>query len=431
MNKLNNSIEKNIDKIIYIFMFIQPILDIIAGISINYFNINTTISSIIRLSFMLFCIYYLFFLNKTENKKNNIKITIIILIYITIFAITTIIYKDLNIIPYELKNTINTFYFPITLLAMIDIFKQYKIKFNINNLFIIYTTYILFIIIPNILGIGFNSYSHSKIGNIGWFLSANSIGNIISILLPIICIYIIKSKKIAMLKIISIISTLYAITTMGTKVPILSLLICITGTFIYYFIKWIKNKKYTNIIISSNLSIIIIMLSIIFIPKTSFYKNIETHKNYLGLNNYFQVFTKYELMDHFIFSQRLTFLKNTSENYQKANLIEKNFGIGYIENYKKTNENKKAIEIDYFEILYRHGIVGFIIYFSSIIPTIIKSLKTIKKKNIENTELKISIMLILLLSFFAGHVLTTPNVNIFISLLFAIILKGGFNEKTN
>lgn len=429
MNKINNIIEKNIEKIILIYLFFQPILDVLTGISMNYFNINTTISSILRLIFLIFAIYYLIFLNKTQNKKRNIIFITIIGIYILVFTLTTITYKDLNALTYELKNTINTFYFPITLITLIDIFKQYNINFKLKNILYIYVTYILLIIIPNITNTSFLSYSHSKLGNVGWFISANAVGNILSILTPFIIIYLIKIKTNKLIKGLIIISILYVLASMGTKVPILSLGICIIGTFIYYFIKWTKEKKYKNITIISISTIILVIICTIIIPKTSFYKNLEIHKKYLGLNSYFEVFTKYELIDHFIFSQRLTFLNNTNKNFQNASVLEKLFGIGYIENYQTDKVSTKTIEIDYCEIFYRHGIIGFIIYFSIIISILLKAIKRIKENNLINTEYKISIILILLLALFAGHILVTPAVSIFVALIITIILKGGFYEK--
>ena len=181
------------------------------------------------------------------------------------------------------------------------------------------------------------------------------------------------------------------------------------------------------ITISSN----IIIISCLIIPKTSFYKNLEIHINYLGLNNYFEVFTKYELIDHFIFSQRLTFLENTNNSFKKANIIEKSFGIGYIENYNTEYERNKTIEIDYFEIFYRHGIIGFSLYLTIIILIIKKEKINTKENSIINTEYRISILLILLLALFSGHIIITPAVSIFVSLVILIIIKGGLNEKIN
>ena len=355
---------------------------------------------------------------KNKEKKNIIYLTIIA-IYTIIFSLITIIYKDINALSYELKNTINTFYLPIILLAIIDMFKQYNIELKLKNIIYLYMTYIMLILIPNLTHTGFQSYAIAKVGSSGWFTSANSVGNILSILLPFIIIFIIKNKKALVL----LLPIIYVFLSMGTKVPILSLIICVLTTLLYYIVKWIKEKQNKKLLTTTLVTIIISITSIIIIPKTTFYKNIQIHKEYLGFKNYTEILTNYELLDHFVFSQRLTFLTNTNTNYMKSNILQKTFGIGYIENYGTDKISTKTIEIDYFEIFYRNGIIGFVIFFSILIPKIIKILKQ-KEKSVQNIELKTSVLLILLLALFSGHILVTPSVSIFVALII-----GGKYEK--
>ena len=424
MKKLNLIIEKNIKKILSIFFILQPILDVIAALSLNYLKTEITLSSITRLIFLFFCIYYIFLINK---EKENKKYMILLFAYFLCYTITVILKKDTSVLLYELKNTINTFYFPIILISLTNMFKKYNIKINIKNYAYIYLIYALFIIIPNITHTGFSSYAYSKTGNSGWFLSANAVGNILSIILPLIIYFIATTKKQYILKITLLISTLYIFLSIGTKTPLISLIICIMTTFIYYLYTWIKNKNYKNIIISTTISIISIISIITIIPNTSFYKNIEIHKEYLGITNYFEILKNYELIDHFIFSQRLSFLNNTSTNYKHADTLQKLFGIGYIENYGTDKVSTKMIEIDYFDILYRQGIIGSII-FTYIILSFYK--KTNLKNSLLKLELKTSILLILLLALFTGHILNSPSASIFVTTII-ICYQGGIHEKNN
>lgn len=428
MKKINNFLEKNIEKILIIFLYLQPFLDIITAISIKKFDINLTIGSIVRLLFLVFCFIYLIFINK-EHKKKNIFFLIIIGSYFIIYTGINFYYKDLTSTIYEVKNLLNTFYLPVVLIAFIEIFKQYKIEFNLKHLVIIFSIYIFSIIIADITNTSFLSYSHSKLGSIGWFLSANAIGNILSFLLPIVIYYLIY-KKNKLFGSLLILSTLYVFATMGTKVPILSLGIILTTNFLYYFIKNVKEKKYKNISLLVSLFLIIIVSTILILPKTSFYKNIKIHMNYYKINSILEIFTDYDNINNLIFSERLTFLKNTNNAYKNASLPAKMFGIGYIENFNTTKESTKTIEIDYFEVFYRHGIVGFIIYFSVFIKFLyIVIKKALAKFNLINIEYLTSIILILLLSLFSGHILVTPAVSIFIAILFCIIIYGFNNDK--
>ena len=97
--------------------------------------------------------------------------------------------------------------------------------------------------------------------------------------------------------------------------------------------------------------------------------------------------------------------------------------MGYIENYHKDNESDKTIEMDYFEVFYRHGIIGCIIFYIVVIPFIYIFFKTKHEKSLLNVEFRLSLTLILLLSLFSGHVLVTPSISIFVALLINIYIN--------
>lgn len=417
-------VEKNIKKILSLYFILQPILDVIAAFMLNTLRIDFTLSSVIRFVFLLFCIYYLIFLS---NKKKNIIYIFLIFIYLLGFSFTVILNKDFSVLFFELKNIFNVFYFPIVFLAIFNMFRQYKLNVSIKNIVFIYLVYVLLIIVPNLTHSSFMSYSQSKVGNAGWFLSANSVGNIFSIFFPFILFYVLSVKEKYFLKLFLIISSLLVFSSIGTKTPLLSLIICVLLTFIYYFVTWIKNKKFKNLVIASTISILCIIMSFIFIPKTSFYMNIQIHKNYLNIDNYSDVLKNYRLVDHFIFSQRLSFLSKTSSYYNSVDVFEKTFGIGYIENYGTDFVSTKIIEMDYFDILFRNGFVGFCLFFS-VIPLIMCDKRQHINNKLLNFEINISILLIILLAFFTGHILVSPSVSIFVALIFVFYYQGGLYE---
>ena len=150
---------------------------------------------------------------------------------------------------------------------------------------------------------------------------------------------------------------------MGTKTPLLIFILTLGLSIVYLFINYMKQKEYKKIFISSLITLIGIIALLGIIPQTNFYKNIKTHLKFLKIKDVTEVIEKEEYIDHFIFSQRLTFLKKEKKIYQKANNYQKLFGIGYLENGKET----KRIEMDYFDIYYSHGIVGFILISTVII----------------------------------------------------------------
>ncbi len=393
MKKLNNTIKTNITTIIGVFLIISPFLDLFTSIGIKY-NINQlTIGIIIRGLFMLLMIYYSIFLK--DNKKQTIIFLSVIFTYIALFLTKTILTN--GNITYETTVIFKTFYFIILSITFINLEKPIDIKYYIAC----FTTYLLLVFIPNILNIGFNSYEIAKVGQVGWFNSANEISTILSILTPILIAYLMtkKNKILSVLYLIIILITFFSI---GTKVPILSLAIICGFYFLYSLYKLIRKKDTKKITFILTGLFIIIISTAILLPKTSFYKNIKIHLEYLEVGNIVKIFTDTELIDHFLLGSRLKLLSQNIKTYKESGTVEILLGIGA--------EHRQS-EMDFFDIFINYGIIGFALIATILIILIIKQ----KPKYTTNT--KLSLLLAITIAFLSGHVLVSPAVSIFIPLL--------------
>ena len=75
--------------------------------------------------------------------------------------------------------------------------------------------------------------------------------------------------------------------------------------------------------------------------------------------------------------------------------------------------------MDYYDIFYSHGILGFIIYFYIVIDILIKVLKNLKNNmSFKKYSKIITLILIFVLTLFSGHVMTAPSVSLYVSLIF-------------
>lgn len=405
---MNKVIKNNLSKIISIFILIQPVLDLITGICLHVFSLNLTIGIIIRMLFLLFIMYATTFIYK---KKLS-------LIYYLIVAFYSIIYL-INIgtnshLFGQVQGLLRVFYFPLLLVSFYDL--KDEIKISTATLFTTLTLYLIFIFIPMTLNLGFKSYEITKSGTLGYYNSANEISGIISILTPIVFM-IFNSKGKSILKVIYILLYLVVILTIGTKTPLLSLLITIGMTFIYIMIKSYKDKKYKRILSSFIIIVIGIISLIILIPKTNFYKNIKVHLDFLKVEDVTDIIDNGNLIDHFIFSQRVTFLTDRKSIYDNATFQEKLFGIGYYYNGKKD----KQVEMDYFDVYLNHGIIGFIIFFSVYLYILVQTTKIKRKLNFNLYMLNVSMLLILFLSLFTGHIITAPAVSLIVVVIIMML----------
>ena len=403
-SNLNKKIDKNFNAILKYFIIIQPFLDVINAFFINVCNLNFTIGIFIRGIFLIF----IFLIVTIVYKKKYVTYYYFAMIFYSIlFIIGNIIYKYPNNNILEIKELVKTFYFPLILISLYSI----KDKININPRYLLYTLfiYLFFLFIPIILNIGFESYEITKTGTVGIFYSANEISAILSILFPFTFLLVKQQKKICFL--ITIICYVMVILNIGTKTPIIALIITFIIIFTIFIIRNIKQKKYKNIYYCTAIVLVLVTTIIIFLPKTAFYKNIKVHLEFLGIENITDVFKNKKLIDHFIFSERLTFLDNKKILYEQKNGYQKLFGIGYYNEETKM----KLIEMDYFDIYYNHGIIGYILYFLIYIYVLIRFIKNINLKDDTIFIKLIGMILILLLSLFTGHIITAPAVS-FISI---------------
>ena len=410
---MNTWIKKNFNTLLIVFILLQPILDLITGIGIHVWKVNLTIGIIIRILFLIFMIYSVLFVYK---KKQNFIYYGLLIIYGLFYLTGIFLYKDGIGVFEEIQGLCRVFYFPVLLISLYGV--KEEIRISKMTLMTVLVTYLVCILIPNCLNLGFASYEITKEGTLGFFNSANEISGIISLLTPIMLLIFINCKKIISILIISIIY-LFVILTIGTKTPLLSLGITIFFAYLWFIYKEIKQKRIKRIGLSLIALIIFVTGIILILPRTNFYKNIKTHLDYLKLDNITEVFQDEALIDHFIFSQRLTFLKDRQQDYNSATTYQKLLGIGYLDGAKEA----KAVEMDYFDIYYSHGLIGFIIYFGIYGYIFYLIMKERKCLDFTQYMLYVSIILSIFLSFFTGHIITAPAVSLIVVILLLMLVK--------
>lgn len=401
--------------LLILFLYLQPVLDVLYAVSNNILGFNVSINSIVRILFLVYFAIYILFINK--DKLSRIWM-IIISLYFLIFGISVFILEK-NVLFYEFRNTISTFYFLVMFIYMYVVNKDLRI----SNKHFVYVglIYLLLITIPNIFGIGFNTYLEGKDGSTGLFYSANAISIIIVVLLPVVISYF-KDNKKYLLGGTYLLLMIYSSLSMGTKTPLIGILLVVSIYIIRYVISLFIKREYKKVSIIFCWLLITLVCVVMLLPKTTFYKNIIIHMNYFDIDSINDV-ASYTFVNNIIFSNRLEFLKENFKAYNDSNIVNKLFGLGYSWDCNGNDVCTKMVEIDYFDVFYRHGIIGFIVYFG-ICGYIFKMLFKTNKIEYKN----ICLLLVLLLSLFSGHVVTSASVSILLSYIFNI-KKGGDYES--
>ena len=145
---MHNFIKNNFNKILIIFILLQPILDLITGLSVHALDLNITIGIVIRMLFLIFLMFTTTFIYK---KKLSLYTYITVTIYSLLYLIGIIIYKD-GVVFNELQGLLKSIYFPLVLVSLYDLKDEYRV--SKMTLFTVLFTYLILILIPNVLLLG-------------------------------------------------------------------------------------------------------------------------------------------------------------------------------------------------------------------------------------------------------------------------------------
>lgn len=393
------------DKMVIMFLVLQPFIDAITCIEIKSNISFLSVSSIVRGIFFVIVITYLI------REKINLKCTMSFIIYFLLSILYNKLLTD-NRLSVEIANIFQIFYLPF----LIMFFNNYSNKY-VNDKFILklYFIYLNLIIIPYLLGIGYSvsEFYEEKIGYLGLFYGGNEISAILIGLLPTSINALIKNKN-KIINIVFIVELLVCTILVGTKTLMLGVIIVI----LYFSIKYLKNNFNSFSKLKKRLTIIVpVIFFIVFIvvlPYTPMYKNIVTAAKFFNVD-FSNLFSMYGL-NKIVFSGRLGFLEKINDIFINSSILSIFMGIG-----KTTLINTKLIEIDIFDIFYSIGIIGFVIW----ILYMIKGMKNSKLNGIY----KFTFILLIIISIFAGHILTSTNVSIYLALM--IILNKNEKEEAN
>ena len=389
-------------KIIYYLFLILPFIDLITSFTERINGNIVSIGTIFKGILILFSGIYILFITKSKYKKKSI----IYYLLLSIFSIIHILIGN-NSYVRSVTQLIKFMFLLIIFIFLINYNDDYKIsyiemkKILKYNVFFILTT----ILIAKLTNTGFNSYSDTvTTGVVGWYYSANEISGIITILFPLFLEDILKNNKYSFILVMYVI---FMMMMLGTKTPLLGVLISLIALFIHILLKD-KNKK--------NIFKIVFFISytVILFFNSSYLSNLNSGR-YISTTNA-------------VFSSRDIYLNNTTREYINHNLEEKLFGLGSTNN--KVLE--KYVEMDFYDLLYRYGIIGFIIFMIPFFKIVLKmmeyALSHLNNYNYDKMILILITMLSLLIAFFAGHILSAPAVSIYFGI--TIILYMNIDKET-
>ena len=477
-------------KIIKALVITSPILDLLISLLIYKYSsfsfIGTAIRGVILLCFMI----YVLILNKNTNKK-IFHYMLIVLCFIFIFMLNRVLIYP-NLFKSELIAIIKSMFFPLMLSCMLIVNKNEDDNSILYFTGIIYMILLIIPMFTGTGISSYSNSKAGNLGWFYSPNEISSIVSMLCPFIVIKPIKEKNNNTVKLLYSILALVYVVTICNIGTKTPVIAAILTITVMLIISFIKCFKHKSARKNEIGNIIILIVLILTTLatglfsnFLTnlgvQNDFYNDVvkgndkiknNTTKNDNSIpsnngsstpsnststpseivnepdiiksdtsmeDNYYSLLkdTFYYNRDYdykstpllnMILSSRDIYLVRKIQNLDNYKLYDYLFGLG--KNQRIDNElNDKSIEIDFLDILFNYGIIGFIIYFSLLAYIIYFILKYFVNKpnkvfsNYNLLELYISMLLMILISCLSGHVLGAPSV----ALILSIIISKVYN----
>lgn len=436
-----------------LFIVFQPILDLLTSFSIYVLHMSATVGIVVRFAFMLLALGYLLLHHKQQGAKKYILYLCLFGIVLAIGLVNNLMVKSPVSFGEEVKFILKSVYPIVLLFGYIIALKELKNNeyvFHKIITYFLYATLILSIslIAAMVTGTDFQSYPHSKIGSRGWFFAGNDLSSIFAIMFPIVVLYSVH-KTTSFSKFyywIPTVLAMYASIMVGTKVGYGAIVATLGVALLFSFIEYMMNRKkegkgFTHLV-NTVVAAIVLGGLLVLTPHTPIAKNMSIHLQMYEYKKSVQEekdrkegkvikeeeHKEGELTDSemksLIYSDRDKYLKVYKQYYKDAPLSQKLFGMGYAGNY---TTKIKLIEMDFYDLFFAFGIVGFLMYLLPLlyfgIKIFIRIITNFKKLfSVKHMLLASTLVLSLGIGFMSGHVLTAPAVSIFFTVILAYMI---------
>ncbi|MCC2345217.1 O-antigen ligase family protein [Bacillus anthracis] len=436
-----------------LFIVFQPILDLLTSFSIYVLHMSATVGIVVRFAFMLLALGYLLLHHKQQGAKKYILYLCLFGIVLAIGLVNNLIIKSPVSFGEEVKFIIKSVYPIVLLFGYIIALKELKnneFAFHKIITYFLYATLILSISIITAMATGtdFPSYPNSKIGSRGWFFAGNDLSSIFAIMFPIVVLYSVH-KTTSFSKVyywIPTVLAMYASIMIGTKVGYGAIVITLGIALFFLFIEYMMHRKKEGkgftYLVNTIVAAVVLGGLLVLTPQTPIAKNMSIHLQIYEYKKSVQdekdrkegkvvkeeEHKQGELTDSemksLIYSDRDKFLKVYKQYYKEAPLSQKLFGMGYAGNY---TTKMKLVEMDFHDLFFAFGIVGFLMYLLPLlyfgIKIFIRLITNFKKLfSVKHMLLASTLVLSLGIGFMSGHVLTAPAVSIFFVVILAYLI---------
>ncbi len=472
-HKVRDFFKTRLPLILGIYIFIQPILDVLTTPTANA-GIPVSVGVVVRTLFMALAFLYVVFLSRFEGRTLAVAYLGALVVYLIAFMVLMFSLGGLSLCIDNLKELVKVFFVPFVAVFLWAVYREYGYRIPSRSIAWAAGLYALVILVAWLTGTSGTSY-RSGYGYKGWFYAGNEVGDIIAIAAPVAIWYCLKQiphlskqpwwKSVAVA--LGLASIVFAANYIGTKIIFGAVALYCIVAFIWLLVRVIRERSRGAI---AAMAVMVVMITALFAlypksPLNGYTSNVwgtmldqssedvadkwvdfgkdpedsEDEDPNAFLNGLLEASEGTWLRELIannaavqkidqILSRRLFTASPAVEAFIEESFASKLLGIGYADSYAYEREIDKAIELDGVSLLVRNGILGFLLYFvpyaALIVYFIIQFFKRPLKRlaSLKYCSYLYGALIAFAISFIAGHVLGAPAVGTFMVAVTANLL---------
>lgn len=399
---MNEKHQRLIDQVIFLSCFFYLLVETFHGIILRS-NFPISIGQIYKfgLSFLMLIRILQF------DKRKFLLLVALIFLLVAHASINFIVHQKISGLFFEIVFGFKVIFIGTAFFYFILILKKYEKKMIYWFPRVILFNFLILVInlVLGILGFGFTQYvgEDVNIGSRGFFFAGNEVSGTMIVLFSIVCFYVWDKYKRFYIPVSLFLLVLSLIK--ATKVAIL-------GTAIITFlIPFVMERNY--ILSVTRLKLIIGVLSLVLVPLlvALIYFGLEQTGLIVRLTYFYQ---NYDLITFLLSSRDVNIVKGMDYYFNEFTFFEQLFGIGSHRLGVLLN-GVHSVEVDFFDFLFYYGSIGaisIVLFWLYLIYLAFKKLPC--RTCYFAPAVFLSNLLLLFISFTAGHIMYSAMAGMFI-----------------
>lgn len=358
--------------------------------------------------------------------------------------IATLLFKEGASLGSEITFIVKTIYPVVLILALIYLIRSKQDMRSLANVVMINGIVIsAFILVPTWLNFSFDSYDHGLKGSLGFYSSGNEISAVLmfTYFFAVYTLFFRKGKQV-ILPFISVFLITWSSFYVGTKVAIGAILVIAVLFTLAIFLFRMKDVKKLNAA----------FLAVPFIFSLLFFNGVpaaensqmaeeqqearnqkyETPELYYEADDVERIAEVVRLREKVnpiitkIVSSRDIYAIETYEDYERAHVMRKLFGLGYAGDYYD-DVDVKIIEMDFVDYVFSYGLVGTVYFLLVFVLFLVYVVKAVFSTH-GPTRGKVlyalfAFLLAMSVSLLAGHIWFAPAVGIYLAAMIVMLYR--------